>query len=150
MRNQSLPLITAARRLFALLALLALVGPGGRTQAQNHAIGEIVMPEDLSSGMQVVFQGAAHPTSYLTARFNPPNGWNKFEGCTQSFEGALNPPDSIVFYIEKDETQNKVTGSDQWYIRNKATGLYLTFEWDQEGQPSQRVYEWSYGKGHPF
>ena len=97
--------------------------------AQNlTAIGSVVDPADLHDGMEVVIGARSGNTSkghYLTSDLSFPGSNPAF-----AFSGIYNVPDKMKFRLVKAEVQNVVTGDDQYYLQNLATGKYLTFDWN--------------------
>lgn len=122
---------------FLILSILGLLLGVPGMSAQDM-IGKVVEPEDLADGMEVVFEARSGKTSaghYLHSGIHPPN-----LGATNSWNWARSNPsitdvaDDIVWILEKAGEKNPITGMDQWYIKNRKTGKYLTFVWDWTGK----------------
>ena len=127
--------------LLAIVAALLCV-PSAFAQ---EMIGRVVLPEELADGMEVVFEARSGTTSkgrYLVP-FKHASGT---QSCLQNTD-ILSVPEQIVWVLEKADTVNAVTGMEQWYIKNRSTGKYLTFEWNwsAEDKSDMWINKWDAG-----
>ena len=127
--------------LLAIVAALLCV-PSAFAQ---EMIGRVVLPEELADGMEVVFEARSGTTSkgrYLVP-FKHASGT---QSCLQNTD-ILSVPEQIVWVLEKADTVNAVTGMEQWYIKNRSTGKYLTFEWNwsADDKSDMRINKWDAG-----
>ena len=103
-------------------ALLAL--PNASAQVM---IGGVIAPEDLADGQDVVFEARSGTTS--AGHYLVPFDLNYTNPCV-AIESILTPPEKIQWTIVKAQIPNQLTGMDQYYIKNKSTGKYITYQTD--------------------
>lgn len=111
-----------------LLALMAVLLAVPSASAQEM-IGRVLAPEELEDGMEVVFEARSGTTSKGRYLYPFTNQTGKINTC-ESLASILDVTDKYVFILVKSGVPNPVTGLDQWYIKSKQTGKYLTFEWN--------------------
>ncbi len=111
-----------------LLALMATLLAVPSAFAQQM-IGRVLAPEELEDGVEVVFEARSGTTSKGRYLFPFTNQSGKTNTC-ESLASVLDVTDRYVFVLVKSGVPNPVTGMDQYYIKSKETGKYLTFEWD--------------------
>ena len=114
-----------------LAAMVGFVLAAPQASAQSM-IGRVLNPDEFTDGMEVVFELRSGTTSKGHYLFPFRAGYFPQTGATVS--SILEVPDSIVWTLVKSEIPNQVTGLDQYYIRNKATGLYLNVDIDAENR----------------
>ncbi len=99
--------------------------------AQNM-VGRVLASDELVDGVEVVFEarsGTASKGHYLVpfTYLSEADGTNP--NCV-TIPSILEVPDKIVWVLERAQVDNVVTGLPQYYIKNKETGKYLSFEWN--------------------
>ncbi len=114
-----------------LLALAAVLLAMPDAFAQNM-VGRVLASDELVDGVEVVFEarsGTASKGHYLVpfTYLSDADGTNP--NCT-TIPSILEVPDKIVWVLERAQVDNVVTGLPQYYIKNKETGKYLSFEWN--------------------
>lgn len=108
-----------------LLALMAMLLFAPDASAQEM-IGKVLEPSEITDGKEVVFEARSGTNS--KGRYLVPFYYGQTNPA-QPVESILEVPEEMVWVIEESDTPNSVTGLTQYYIKNRKTGLYLTFDW---------------------
>lgn len=120
-----------------LMALVAFVLSAPSASAQEM-IGSVVDPSEIADGLEVVFDSRSGTTSagHYLFPFELSSGKTN---TGKTINSILDFPEDIVFVLVKSEVKNQVTGLDQYYIKNRSTGKYLNFDWDNPSSTSRTV-----------
>lgn len=113
-----------------LLALAAGFFTVPDVQAQVM-IGGVVAPEDLADGMDVVFEARSGTSS--AGHYLVPWDFQKSSNPCETIESILTPPERVQWTLVKAQIPNQVTGRDQYYIKSKANGKYITYRTNEDG-----------------
>ena len=112
-----------------LLALAAgfLTVPDVQAQVM---IGGVVAPEDLADGMDVVFEARSGTSS--AGHYLVPWDFQKSSNPCETIESILTPPERVQWTLVKAQIPNQITGRDQYYIKSKANGKYITYRTNED------------------
>ena len=113
-----------------LLALAAgfLTVPDVQAQVM---IGGVVAPEDLADGMDVVFEARSGTSS--AGHYLVPWDFQQSSHPCETIESILTPPQRVQWTLVKAQIPNQITGRDQYYIKSKANGKYITYRTNEDG-----------------
>ena len=135
-----------------LLGLAGMAFAAPNASAQNM-IGRVLAPEELENGTEVVFEARSGTDSkghYLIPWVDASGTRNP---C-RALGSILDVTDDMVWVLEKSGKSNEVTGLAQWFIKNKKTGKYITFEWnassgtqeEKDKDPDRWIDKWTNGR----
>lgn len=92
-------------------------------------IGAVVEPTDFYDGMEIVLEARSGTTS--AGHYCPNTLVIDKKGMHSSITtpSILGISDTLIWVLEKATTASYKTGMDQYYLKSKVTGKYLTFSW---------------------
>lgn len=117
------------RRLKTFLMAVAAVLFAMPNASAQEMIGSVVEPSEITDGLQVVFEARSGTAS--KGRYLVPFSFATTPNPARVNSSILEVPDSIVWTLVKATIPNEVTQLDQYYLKNRATGQYLTYQWTE-------------------
>lgn len=93
-------------------------------------MGGVVAPEDLADGKDVVFEARSGTSS--AGHYLVPWDFQKSSNPCETIESILTPPERVQWTLVKAQIPNQITGRDQYYIKSKANGKYITYRTNED------------------
>ena len=146
--NINIKIINIMKRLkFLFLSMAALLIGVPQAKAQRM-IGAIVNPDEFKDGMEIVLETRSGTNS--AGHYCPSTLVEDKDGM----HGSITVPsimeinDSVIWVLEKASTPAYKTGYDQYYLKSKVTGKYLSFGWTHNASWIW-LDKWNKGAGTP-